>query len=147
VLSAFLGEGYASLMNTLSGALASGVYEIDLNLDGRFDEKDKGLTGKKLFCLTSPLSFSCGNLVPCVFKNSNDVTLIGRTSAGGSCVVLPLSTAYGSFFQISGPHRLAFTKNGSFYDIDQGAEPDFTIAFPETFYDREGLTDYINTLR
>jgi hypothetical protein len=43
--------------------------------------------------------------------------------------------------------RLAFTKNGSFYDIDQGAEPDFTIAFPETFYDREGLTDYINNLR
>ena len=143
VLSAFLGEGYASLMNTLSGALASGVYEIDLNLD----EKDKGLTEKKLFCLTSSLSFSCGNLVPCVFKNSNDVTLIGRTSAGGSCVVLPLSTAYGSFFQISGPHRLAFTKNGSFYDIDQGAEPDIPLMFPESYYDRKALTETINGIR
>ena len=134
-------------MNTLSGALASGVYEIDLNLDGKFDDKDKGLTGKKLFCLTSSLSFSCGNLVPCVFKNSNDVTLIGRTSAGGSCVVLPLSTAYGSFFQISGPHRLAFSKNGSFYDIDQGAQPDIPLMFPESHYDRKALTETINGIR
>ena len=147
VLSAFLGEGYASLKNTLSGALASGVYEIDLNLDGKFDENDKGLTGKKLFCLTSSNSFSCGNLVPCVFKNSNDVTLIGRASGGGSCVVLPLSTAYGSGFQISGPNRLAFTKNGSFYDIDQGADPDIPLIFPESFYDREALTELINGIR
>ena len=147
VLSAFLGEGYASLKNTLSGALASGVYEIDLNLDGKFDENDKGLTGKKLFCLTSACSFSCGNLVPCVFKNSNDVTLIGRASAGGSCVVLPMSTAYGTAFQISGPHRLAFTKNGSFYDIDQGAAPDIPLMFAESFYDREALTEIINGIR
>ena len=81
-----------------------------------------------------------------VFKNSEQVTLLGRTSGGGSCVVLPMSTAYGSLFRISGPNRLAFTKNGSFYDIDQGAEPDCTLAFPETLYDREALTDYINNL-
>ena len=75
-----------------------------------------------------------------VFKNSEQVTLLGRTSGGGSCVVLPMSTAYGSLFRISGPNRLAFTKNGSFYDIDQGAEPDFTLAFPETLYDRRTIS-------
>jgi hypothetical protein len=37
-------------------------------------------------------------------------------------------------------------KNGSFYDIDRGAAPDYTLTSPETFYDREALTDYINTL-
>ena len=31
--------------------------------------------------------------------------------------------------------------------LPQGGEPDFTLAFPETLYDREGLTDYINNLR
>ena len=147
VISAFLGDGFGSLKNTMTGALATAVYNVDINLDGKFDENDRGLTGKKRFCLTTMNSFSCGNFVPCVFKNSNKVTLLGKTSGGGSCVVLPLTTAYGTFFRISGPSRLAFTKNGSFYDIDQGAEPDFTIAFPETFYDREGLTDYINNLR
>ncbi|MCR5486813.1 MAG: S41 family peptidase [Lachnospiraceae bacterium] len=147
VISTFLGDGYGSLKNTMTGALATGVYNVDVNLDHHFDEKDRGLTGKKHFCLTTASSFSCGNFVPCVFQNSGRVTLLGRTSGGGSCVVLPLTTAYGTFFRISGPSRLAFTKNGSFYDIDQGAEPDIFLAFPESFYDREGLTEMINDLR
>ena len=146
-ISTFLGEGYGSLKNTMTGALATDVYYVDVNLDGKFDKKDRGLTEKKLFCLTSSNSFSCGNFVPCVFKNSEKVTLIGKTSGGGSCVVLPLTTAYGSSFNISGPSRLAFTKNGSFYDIDRGAEPDFSLAFPESFYDRKALTETINEIR
>ena len=102
---------------------------------------------KKIFCLISPVSFSCGNLVPNVFKNSNRVTLIGRTSGGGSCIVLPMTNAIGTNFQISGPMRLAFTKNGSFYDIDRGAEPDCPLMFPKSFYDRVTLTKYINEIK
>ena len=147
VISTFLGEGYGSVKDTMTGALATAVYNVDVNLDGKFDENDRGLTGKKLFCLTSSNSFSCGNFVPNVFKNSEKVTLLGKTSGGGSCVVLPLTTAYGTSFQISGPSRLAFTKNGSFYDIDRGAEPDFPLAYPESFYDREALTETINEIR
>ncbi len=146
VVSAFLGEGSVSVKNTMSGALATGVYEVDMNLDHKFDDADRGLTKKNLYCLTSPLSFSCGNLVPNVFKNSNMVTLIGRTSGGGSCVVQPMCTAYGTVFQISGFSRLAFVQNGSFYDIDRGAAPDFSITKISTFYDREALTDYICSL-
>ena len=75
------------------------------------------------------------------------VTLLGRTSGGGSCVVQPLSTASGSNFQISGSQRLAFLKNGAFYDIDQGAEPDFPLMKPKSFYDRPALVEYINDIR
>ena len=82
VLSAFLGEGYTSIQNTMSGAMATGVYNVDMNLDHQFDEKDRGLLKKRLFCLTSPLSFSCGNFVPCVFKNSHKVMLVGDTTGG-----------------------------------------------------------------
>ncbi len=146
-LATFLGDGYASVTDTLSGALATGVYNVDVNLDGKFDEKDWGLKSKKRFCLISSNSFSCGNLVPNIFKNSHQVTLIGQTSGGGSCMVLPMTNVYGTYFQISGFSRLAFTKNGSFYDIDRGAEPDFTLAFPESYYDRAALTDYINSLK
>jgi hypothetical protein len=85
--------------------------------------------------------------VPNVFKNTGKVMLLGRTSGGGSCSVLPLSTAYGTDFRISSPYRLAFSKNGSFYDIDRGAEPDFSLARLSTFYDRAALTDYINALK
>ena len=145
-IAALLGEASVSVSDTMTGALCNAVYRVDCNLDGRFDEEDLGLTEKNIICLTSPNSFSCGNLVPCALKSSNRATLMGRTSGGGSCVVLPLSTADGAAFQISGFLRLAFIKNGSFYDIDQGTEPDYPLMRPAAFYDREALTEYINTL-
>ena len=64
----------------------------------------------------------------------------------GACAVLCLSTAMGSFFRTSGTSRLSFMKNGAFYDIDRGADPDFPLSKIESFYDREKLVEYINTL-
>jgi len=146
-IAAFLGVCSVSSRNTLSGALVTGNYKADLNLDGNIDEGDMGLLGKNLFCLESPMSFSCGNLVPCAFKHANTVTLLGRTSGGGACVVRPLTTADGSLFQVSGELQLSFLKNGAFYDIDQGADPDFPLMKPDSFYDRPSLVDYINAIR
>ena len=120
-----------------------GNYELDM--DGVFDEEDS-IADRNLFCLISPVSFSCGNLVPAALKSSQRVTLLGRTSGGGSCAVQPLSTAYGTLFQISGRLRLSFLKNGSFYDIDQGVDPDFYISDISHYYDRAALTDYISGL-
>jgi hypothetical protein len=71
---------------------------------------------------------------------------MGRTSGGGSCTVLPMSTAWGSIFQISSNKRMSFLKNGSYYDIDQGFEPDVYIDNIAGFYDREALTERINAL-
>ena len=99
-----------------------------------------------MYCLISPVSFSSGNLVPCMFKESGVVTLLGRNSAGGACVIQPISSAWGTSFRISSPRRLSFMKNGSFYDIDRGAVPDYTLTNPEIFYNREALTEHINTL-
>ncbi len=42
--------------------------------------------------------------------------------------------------------RPAFTKNGSFYDIDQSAAPELPLQFPESFYDRAARTDTINSI-
>lgn len=145
VIGMFLGDGSICMMNPLSGALVSQNFKIDANLDRKFDEKDS-LRNYNLFCLTTSKSFSCGNLVPSVFKNSNRVMILGQTSGGGACVVQNLTTADGCPFQISGLKRLAYMKNGSFYDIDQGVTPDFVIPKPEQFYDRQYLTTYINGL-
>jgi C-terminal processing protease CtpA/Prc len=128
-----------------TGALTTATYRADVNLDRVFDEKDS-VADKNLYCLISPVSFSCGNLVPAAMKSSDKVTILGRTSGGGSCTVQPLSTAWGTLFQISGSTRMSFLKNGSFYDIDQGIEPNYTISKPEKFYDREKLTEYINEI-
>ncbi len=147
VMATFLGQADLSAKNTLTGAMTNAVYTIDTNLDGEFDEKDT-LDGKglRLFCLESPVSFSCGNLAPNAFKASHKVTLLGQTSSGGSCAIHPLCTAGGSVFDISGYRRFSIMKNGSFYDIDRGAEPDHFIGDVDNFYDRKKLTTYINGL-
>jgi hypothetical protein len=145
VISWFLGEANISMVDNMTGAMCSSTYRADVNRDGVFDEKDT-VADKNLFCLTSPVCFSCGNLVPAALKSSQKVTLLGRTSGGGSCVVQPASTAYGSVFQFSAAQRMSFLKNGSFYDIDQGVEPDYYITNIDNYYNRQALTDYINSL-
>lgn len=57
-----------------------------------------------------------------------------------------MSTVWGTYYQISGPKRLAFVRNGSYYDVDRGVEPDHIIDSYEHFFDREALTKYINGL-
>ncbi len=140
-----LGDAPFSVKDTFTGALSTAYYRADVNLDRKFNNGDV-LDDKNVFVLVSPVSFSCGNLVPAAFKASDKVTLLGRTTGGGSCIVQPLSTAWGTLFQISGPQRLSFLKNGSFYDIDTGVAPDFTLIKPERYYNREELTEYINNL-
>ena len=146
VISWFLGEAEISIKNTMTGALCTTPYRCDANRDHEFDDNDT-LGDRKLFCLVSPVSFSCGNFVPNAFKESEKVTLLGKTSAGGACVVQPLSTAWGTCFRISGPLRISYMKNGSYYDVDQGAEPDYTISSPENYYNRSELVSYINSLK
>lgn len=145
VLSWFLGDAPFSVKDMATGAMSTAVYRADINLDHTYDEKDT-VADKNLYCLISPVSFSCGNLVPAALKSSEKVTLLGRTSGGGSCVVQPMTTAYGTVFQISSSRRMSFLKNGSFYDIDQGVEPDYSINHIEHFYNRKELTKYIDGL-
>ena len=146
ILSMMLGRASLCVEDTMTGAYANESFRADANLDGKFDEEDS-LAGYNLYCITSPCSFSCGNLVPSVLKNSNIVTMLGQTSGGGACIVMPLSLADGTLVQISGCRRLTYMKNGSVYDIDQGVEPDHYIGKPSSFYDRKSLTEFINGLR
>ncbi len=140
-----LGDAPFSVKDTFTGALSTASYRADVNLDHRFNNGDV-MDDKNVFVLISPVSFSCGNLVPAALKASDMVTILGRTSGGGSCIVQPLSTAWGTMFQISGPARMSFLKNGSFYDIDTGVTPDFVISRIRDFYDHESLTEFINNL-
>ena len=143
----FLGDAQVSVRNTFTNSESTMIYRADVNLDHEFDEKDT-LAGRglNLYCLTSPASFSCGNLVPWAFKADGRVTLLGKVTGGGACVVFNRASAWGTSFQISGPMRLSFVKNGSYYDVDRGVDPDHIIDSYDHFYNRELLTDYINSL-
>ena len=143
----FLGDAQLSVKDSFSGAETTTVFRADINLDREFDEQDT-LAGRglNLYCLISPVSFSCGNLVPWAFKMDGNVKLLGSKSRGGSCVVLPMTTAWGTSFAVSGPLRISFMINGAYYDVDQGVEPDYVIRTYDHLYDREALTNYINSL-
>lgn len=142
-----LGKASVSVEDPNTGAMATYDFEVDTNFDGKTDSKDTlANKGLNLYCLTSGVSFSCGNFVPCAFKNSGRVTLIGRASGGGSCLVQSMSTALGTVFNMSSSNRMSFLKNGSFYDIDRGADPDIYLSKADSYYNREKLAEYINGL-
>lgn len=142
----FLGEAQLSVTDPLTGAESTVSFKADVNLDHQYDEKDN-LSGLNLYCLISPQSFSCANLVPWAFKADGRVTLLGKTSGGGSCVVRGMATSWGTTYQISGSQRMSFVKNGSYYDVDRGVEPDWFIRDYNNFYDREALGEIIKGLR
>lgn len=119
----FLGNTQVSFTDPVTGAESTVSYRADVNLDHKYDNNDN-LSGLELYCLISPESFSSGNLVPMAFKADGRVTLLGKTSGGGSCIVRRLTTAWRTCFQISGASRISFVKNGAFYDVDRGVDPD-----------------------
>ena len=148
VMSWFLGDASVTLRDTLTGAQTNMSYHCDVDRDGTYDEAlDTVSKGYNLYCLTSVNSFSCGNLVPAACAESGKVTMVGQTSGGGSCVVLPCTTASGALFQISGTHQLSIMKNGSFYNIDSGIVPDIILTKPESFYDRAALAEYLKEVK
>ena len=96
----------------------------DLNLDGKIDDADKDVVYDFNFALlTSDISFSCGNLLPVMAKESG-IAILGETSAGGECSigmhVLPSTEAYA----ISSEAKLT-TENGTVVDL--GAAPDYVL--------------------
>ena len=147
VLGWFLGDANYSFVDTFTGAQSTSSVRADVNLDHVFDEQDT-LAGRglNLYCLTSSSSFSCGNLLPWAFRESGTVTLLGKTTGGGSCVVGFATSPWGSSYRYSSPSRISFVKNGAYYDVDQGVVPDHVIDDYEHFYDRIALTDFIHGL-
>lgn len=141
----FLGSCPFAQRNTLSDALSVGVFKADVNRDHKFDKNDT-VRDRNLYCIISPVSFSSGNLVPAALKSSGQVTLLGRPTGGGACVVAPSSNAIGTTFNISGNMQCSITKNGSFYNVDEGVEPDVTLTQLASYYDRPALVEYIKGL-
>lgn len=147
VSSWVLGTCNFSTVNPRSQAQYTVGYQADVNLDGSITDADHlDLSKVKAYCLITNNSFSCGNLVPALFKQSGLVTLLGQQSGGGACVVEQTIAADGTVYQYSSRYRLSTVKNGSYYSIDQGVAPDFSISKPERLYDRVWLTNYINQL-
>lgn len=146
VVAWMLGYCDAHIANPITKSYSTCSYAVDVNLDGVFDDKDS-IADKNLYCLISPASFSCGNLVASMLKESNRVTLIGETSGGGACAVHFASTPDGTLIAFSSAIRLSTSANGSYYGIDRGVDPHHHLSKLESYFERESLTEYINSLK
>lgn len=141
-----LGYCDLSVYNSVTESSATTTYKVDVNLDGVFDNKDN-ITDKNLYCIVSPASFSCGNYAPALLKASGRVTIVGKTSGGGACIVHHGVAADGTLFCISDASQMSIVVNGSYYHLDRGVEPDITLTKYESIYEREALTEYLNGLK
>nr|MCR4561939.1 hypothetical protein [Bacilli bacterium] len=128
----------------IDGSYSTVHYQIDTNLDGLFDEND-GYAGKYNFhILTSNYSFSCANLFPCLAKDNNIATIIGKQSGGGACTVGYSCTVDGKPFRMSSLIRQGgLDKAKSHYDA--GVPVDYEIE-PEHFYDDAYLDEFVNSI-
>ena len=145
VISWMLGKCTLQTTNPISGAKWSITYQADVNCDGNYDDGDT-IKDKNLFCLVSPCSFSCGNLVPAMLKASDRTTILGVTSGGGTGCVQQSSVADGTLFRMSSKWIMSVQKNGSNYDIDKGVEPHYFINQPENFYDAAKIAALVDSI-
>ena len=117
--------------NVLTGQKMKSTFEVDRNLDGKFDEKDQDVKLKmNIGVLISPFSFSCGNLLPSLLKDYG-FCLLGKKSGGGSCSVLYNPSADGFGYTYSTHRDRLINLKGE--NIDDGIDPDYPLEVDEFF--------------
>ena len=110
--------------SVISNSKIKKLVEVDKNLDGVFDEKDKEVKYDFNFAiLESKKSYSCGNFLPCLAKD-NGIAVVGENSGGGSCAVCICYTANNYPFSISGINKSVMNDG---QEMDIGAVPDLVL--------------------
>ena len=156
IASILAGRKYCTMQNTLTGQTVKEYFDVDHNLDGVFDEKDDAVdySGLNYAVLTGKASFSCGNILPLVFKDAG-VFVIGERSGGGSCAVQKCVAADGAAWQVSSWRGKIVDAAGN--DVDDGVPVDVDLlertgskktesGFPDYsgFYDLDLLSQVMN---
>ena len=129
-----------SAVITTTGNLHEAYAQIDLNLDGVFDDRDKDVFYDFNFAaLTSAASYSCGNLMPIMCKD-NCICLLGEKSGGGSCALMMTFTAESHFFSLSSPIKLVSDMG---LDVDWGAPVDYNLVGTKIITNAYGQKDEV----
>ena len=119
--SILYGESITRCVNPLTGERYEWGYDVDRNLDGKFDEKDKKVHYDLNFCvLTSRIAFSCGNYFPSLCRDKG-VLVAGEQSGGGSCGVGMYRSPEGFQYHISSTRSRLSDKDWT--NIDGGVPP------------------------
>ena len=125
IMSMISGKEYLAGFNELSRQRFRVYFDVDRNLDGVFDEKDRDVQYDFNYAaLTSGGSFSCGNFFPFLVREAGGM-LIGERTGGGCCSVQKAVLSEGFDIRISGYKFKLCDDAGS--DLEAGAAPDVEI--------------------
>lgn len=126
-------------LNTVTGIISSSNYEVDLNLDGKYDDLDnKVIYNFEFGIITSHISYSCGNLLPVMAKDRG-IPIFGQTSGGGSCMLSVFKTPEERFYTLSGFNKFINNEN---FDADVGAAVNYDLTKTVTAEDGTETVDY-----
>ena len=148
-LSAYLTEDPSLCINyRTTGECDEIYYNVDIDYDGHFNGPNDTYQGKfNFFCLTSPVSFSCGNNFPTYLQTKGLATIIGQQSGGGLCIVGRMATASGTVLRNSSNMQLGAWDdiNGEFVGSEYGITPDASLAY-SNFYNDVELYNLIHSI-
>jgi hypothetical protein len=114
-------------IQTLTGNITRIDNDVDLNLDGEINDLDKSVYYDFEYAfITSNISYSCGNLLPCLAKDAG-FPILGERSGGGACSLLIAYTPETFFYTLSSYIKF-ITKDNK--DVDNGAELDYDLTKP-----------------
>lgn len=96
------GESHSMEYNTIDKSLTRVKRKADVNFNQKIDEGDFLPSDVNVYCIVSPSSFSCGNLLPSRLKDYSNTKFIGTQSGGGCCSVENyINLPTGAFITIS----------------------------------------------
>ena len=117
--------------------------QVDSNRDGKYDADDVYGDDFKISILTSPVSFSCGNLLPVFAQYKGDAKIVGQTSGGGECAVASTYLPSGRAIQYSSNTILCnYDGQKVIRGVELGATPDVEVPYYQ-FYDLDALESAI----
>ena len=147
------GGSYQTILNTVDNSVKTIQYFSDVNCDSKFDTEvgcNDNIADLNRIIITSPVSFSCGTMLPTMVDQNSRITLMGKRSGGGACLVNEAASADGNSFQISGVFKQGTLQNGAFITNDNGIDVDVNIPLEnfKTVYDRDNFSStYADYLR
>ena len=135
--------GSVKQYDALSHSLTELTCQIDSNHDGKYDVEDVYGDDFNISILTSPVSFSCGNLLPVFAKYYGDAKIIGQTSGGGECAVENTYLPSGRNIQYSSNTILCnYDGEKIIRGVELGATPDIELPYYQ-YYDIDTLESAI----
>ena len=128
------GQAYRHQYDAYTGQDEIIWYDVDLNFDGVFDEKDNEVSYPfKFAVIAGANTYSAANYLTSMAKD-NGVCVLGEQSGGGACSPQPTPESEGTMFNLSARYKLVDRNNEH---VDFGIVPDVVLTV-----EKDGETDY-----